>query len=176
MSRLSRNQKLAAVGDTLYMLNARNGIIWSWTTGGAPLTDFPIIDSHGILYLIGYDLTWVALNSKNGKKLWQGTANGRAVYSQIGLYKDDVYFVVTDMAGYRENSFSSKKIKDDLTLCKGNSILWNTEIPAGAKIRVWKGQLLAVSRRNKRTIVQKIKIPHSLNNPLGKIDVTSNYK
>lgn len=49
ISRLSQNRKLATVGDTLYMLDARNRIIWQWSSGGAPLTDLPIIDSKGTI-------------------------------------------------------------------------------------------------------------------------------
>jgi hypothetical protein len=170
ISRLSQNRKLAAVGDTLYMLDAKNRIVWTWTTGGAPLTDFPVIDSSEILYVIAYDLTFVALDSKNGEKLWQGTANGRAVYSQIELYKDDMYLVVTDMTGYRENDSSDLVTKDDLTLYKGNGVLWNTEIPVGAKIRVQKGEVFATFKRKKQTVVQKIKIPSRFDKFLGTID------
>lgn len=169
ISRLSRNRKLAMAGDTLYMLNARNQIVWKWTTGGAPLTDFPVIDSRGILYVIGYDLIWAALDFKNGKKLWQGTASGKAVYSQIELYKDDMYFVVTDMIGYRENR-SNILTKDKLTFCKGNGILWSTEIPISSKIKVRRGEVFAVYKRKKRTVVKKIKISNRIDNFVGTID------
>ena len=175
VSQLSKNRKLATVGDTLYMLDAKNRIVWTWTTEGAPLTDFPIIDSQGTIYAVAYDLTWVALDSKNGEKLWQGTAVGRAVYSQIELYKDDMYLVVKDMWGYRENNYPGEETNDELILCKGNSILWDTEIPAGAEIRVRKGKVSAVFKRKKKTVTQRIKIPHSLNKPLGKIDSRSEY-
>lgn len=158
------------VGDTLYMLNSKNRIVWTWTTGGAPLTDFPVIDSRNILYVIGHDLIWAALDAKTGKKLWQGTANGKAVYSQIELYKDDMYFVVTDMSEYRENESSGRAIKDELVLCKGNGILWSGEIPIGSKIKVRQGKVFAVYKRNKRTIFQKIKIPIRFDKFLGTID------
>ncbi len=169
-SQISKNRKLAAVGDTLYMLDNENRIIWTWTTGGAPLTDFPVIDSRDILYVIAYDLTFVALDSKNGEKLWQGTANGRAVYSQIELYKDDMYFVVTDMTGYRENDYSDFETKDKLTLYKGNGMLWDTEIPVGTKIRVRNGEVFATFKRKKRAVTQKIKIPNRFDKFLGTID------
>lgn len=169
-SQISKNRKLAAVGDTLYMLDDKNRIIWTWTTGGAPLTDFPIIDSRGILYVVGYDLIWIALDSETGEKLWQGTANGRAVYSQIELYKDDMYFVVTDMSGYREGEASGLETKDGLTLAKGNGILWNTELPVGAKIRVRNGEVFATFKRKKRDFTQKIKVPSRFDKFLGTID------
>ena len=169
VSQVSKNRKLAAVGDTLYMLDNRNRIVWTWTTEGAPLTDFPVIDSQKIIYAIAYDLTWVALDSQTGKKLWQGTANGRAVYSQIELYKDDMYLIVTDRTGYRENNYPGEETNDNLTLCKGNSILWDTEIPAGAKIRVRNGDVYIVFKQKKKTVMQRIKIPRSFDKPLGKI-------
>lgn len=175
VSQVSKNRKLATVGDTLYMLDAKNRVIWTWTTGGAPLTDFPVIDSQGIIYAVAYDLTWVALHSKTGEKLWQGTANGRAVYSQIELYKNDMYFVVTDMSGYRENNYPGDETNDNLTLCKGNSILWDTEIPAGARIRVQNSEVYVVFKQKKKTVMQRIKIPRSFDTPLGKIDVRSDY-
>lgn len=170
ISRLSRNRKLAMAGDTLYMLNSRNRIVWTWTTGGAPFTDFPVIDSRGILYVIGYDLIWAAIDSKTGKKLWHGTANGRATYSQIELFKDDMYLVVTDMSGYRENETLSPITKDNLTLCKGNGIIWSTDIPIGSKIQVRGGEVFAVFRRKKRTVAQKIKMPNRFDKFLGTID------
>ncbi|MEP6902234.1 MAG: hypothetical protein ABJA66_10820 [Actinomycetota bacterium] len=175
-SQLSRNRKLAVVGDTLYMLNARNQTIWTWTTGGAPLTDFPIIDSHGIIYAIGFDITWVALNSKNGEKLWQGTANGKAVYSQIELYKKDMYLVITNMTSYRENdSVFGITTKDNISLCKGNSILWTTEIPANAEIKVKNGKVFTFYKQKKQIVIKRIKIPRHLEKPIGKVDERSDY-
>jgi hypothetical protein len=165
---LNMNRKLATVGDTLYMLDARNRIVWTWSSGGARLTDLPIIDSKGTIYVIGLDLLWAALDSATGKEKWRGTANGRAVYSQIELYKGDMYLVVTDMEGYRE-SLSDKTIEDNLTLCRGNTILWDTHIPASAKIKVQGNKVYALFRRKKQTIVREIAIPRSFGKPIGKV-------
>src|SRR5215813_748401 len=63
ISRLSRDRSLAAVGNTLYMLDARRRIVWTWSTKGPPLTDWPIVDSTGTVYVIAFDLTWVGLDS-----------------------------------------------------------------------------------------------------------------
>src|SRR5258705_2776443 len=103
VSRLSRNRTLASVGDTLFMLNTRNRIIWTWTSKGPPLTDLPIVDSTGTIYVLGYDLLWAAIDSDTGREKWRGTANGRALYSQINLFQKDTYLVVTDMSAYRES-------------------------------------------------------------------------
>jgi outer membrane protein assembly factor BamB len=168
ISRLSQNRKLATVGDMLYMLDARNQIVWSWSSGGAPLTDIPVMDSKGTIYAIGLDLIWAALDSANGKEKWRGTANGRAVYSQIELYKGDMYLVVTNMEGYREN-LSDKTIEDNLTLCRGNTILWATHIPANAKIQVRGGKVFALIRRKHSIMKREITIPRSFGKPIGKV-------
>lgn len=169
VSRISKNRKLAAVGDMLYMLDARNRIIWTWTTDGAPLTDFPVIDSEGIIYVIAYDLTWVSLNSESGEKLSEGTACGRAVYSQIELYKKDMYFVVTDMSGYRENDLPGEETNDDLLLARGNRMLWETKIPSGAKIKFRKSKVFVTFKRKKQTVTQEIKIPKNIDNEIGEV-------
>ncbi len=44
-----------------------------------------------------------------------------------------MYFVVIDMTGYRENNPSGYGTKDNLTLYKGNGILWNTKFPLELK-------------------------------------------
>lgn len=175
ISRLSQNRKLASVGDTLYMLDARNRIVWSWTSGGAPLTALPIIDSNGTMYVIGYDLLWAALDSATGKEKWRGTANGRAVYSQMKLYKRNKYLVVTDMEGYRD-ILSDKTIKDYLTLCKGNAILWETRIPVGAKVRVQGNSVIAYVRRKHRITKREIQIPRSFGKPIGKVSELADYE
>lgn len=170
--RLSANRKLATVGDTLYMLDARNHVVWTWSSEGPPLTDLPIVDSRGTLYVIGFDLTWVALDSASGKEIWRGTANGRAVYSQIGLYKGDEYFVVTDMAGYR-HSPSDRQMKDHLSICSGNSILWEGDIPAGSKIEIKGNRIFAVRRRDGRILKTPIAVPEKFGAPIGKVSVTA---
>ena len=165
--RVPGGRRLASVGDTLYMLDARGRVLWKWTSGGPPFTDEPVIDSTGTIYVIGYDLLWAAIDSADGKLKWAGTANGRALYSQIGLYRDDMYYVVTDMRGYRDNTVPHPD--DYLTLCKGNDILWETAIPAGARIRVWRGRLFAVYRRRGRLVSRELKVPRRFGRPVGKV-------
>jgi outer membrane protein assembly factor BamB len=175
-SRVSRNRKLATVGDTLYMLDARNQIVWTWSAGGPPLTDLPVIDSKGTIYVIGYDLLWAALDSATGEVKWQGTANGRAVYSQIELYRGDMYLVVTDMEGYRANAYPGEVIKDKLTLCRGNSILWETEIPAGARVQVRGDKVFVVTKRKNRIVRREVAIPRHFDKPIGKVSALADYE
>ena len=168
ISHLSPSRKLATVGDTLYLLDTRNRIIWTWSSGGAPLTDLPVIDSKGNIYVIGYDLLWAALDSKTGKEKWRGTANGKALYKQIELYGTDRYLVVTDMEGYRHD-LPGETIEDRLTLCSGNAILWDTRVPAGARIRVRGSKVFWVVRRRGHFLEREISIPRHTSKPIGKV-------
>jgi hypothetical protein len=163
------HRRLASVGDTLYMLNSRDRILWTWSAeGGVPFTDIPIMDSGGTIYVIGYDLLWAAIDSETGRLKGRGTANGRATFSQIKLYRRNMYLVVTDMSGYRD-SLRDTKIKDQLTLCSGNSILWNSDIPAGAELQVRNDQIFLVVRRKHRVIRQVIRVPDRFEEPIGRV-------
>jgi hypothetical protein len=56
-SNLYGKRRLASVGDTLYMFTERDKLLWTWSTGGPPLTDTPVEDVSGVIYAIGLDLT-----------------------------------------------------------------------------------------------------------------------
>lgn len=173
--RVSEDRNLATVGDTLYMLDGRGRIVWTWTSHGPPFTDLPVIDSKGTIYVIGFDLLWAAFDSATGKQRWRGTANGRAVYTQIKLYKNDMYLVVTDMEGYRQN-LSDRDLADYLTLCKGNAILWEINIPAGSRIEVRGGKVFGLIRRKRHIVRTEIMIPRSLGKPIGKVSTLADYE
>jgi len=170
--RLTRTRTLASIGDSLYMLNNHRQVIWKWTSDGPPLTDLPIVDSTGTIYVLGYDLLWAAIDSLNGQEKWRGTANGRATYSQIKRYRRDMYLVVTDMAAYRDSLHLS--INDQVTLCKGNAILWNSEIPAMAKIEVAGKRVFVVYRHKKRSVRWPLEIPFHLTRH-GRVSVLADY-
>ena len=176
VSRLGGDRRLAAVGDMLYMLDGRGRVLWSWSTGGPPLTGRPVVDSKGTIYVIGYDLLWAAVDSASGREKWRGTANGRASYSQIEAYGDDLYLVVTDMGGYREYGNRGEVINDELTLCRGNSVLWETEIPAGSRIEVRGGEVFAVYGRRSRRASRRIDIPRRFDRPIGKVSALADYE
>jgi outer membrane protein assembly factor BamB len=155
------------------MLNGRNRITWTWTSNGPPLTDIPIVDSTGTIYVLGYDLLWAAIESETGREKWRGIANGRALYSQLELFQGDTYLVVTDMSAYRESLHEF--IKDKLTLCRGNAVLWDTEIPAGARIRVSGKRVFMIYRHKKHLVRVPFSVPPHLSKPLGKISVLADY-
>src|SRR5882762_4604846 len=75
VSRVSPNRRLASVGDSLYMFNNRNLIVWKWSSDGPPFTDLPIIDSTGTIYVVGYDLLWVAIDANTGQEKWKRDGN-----------------------------------------------------------------------------------------------------
>jgi hypothetical protein len=166
--RLSPSRRLASAGDTLYLLNNRNQIIWKWTSNGPPLTDLPVVDSKGTIYVVGYDLVWVAIDANTGQEKWKSGGNGRGVYSQIKLYGKDMYAVVTNMSGYRD-SLGDKTIEDYLSLCKGNDVMWQSSIPANSRIRVSGSKVFVVFRQRNRIVKWPLRIPASFRQPIGRV-------
>ncbi len=169
VSRISRNRKLASIGDTLFMLDRRDRIIWKWTSEGQAFTDLPIIDSTGTIYIIGYDLLWAGIDSATGKQKWRSTAVGRALFSQIKRYRQAMYLVVTNMEGYRD-SLRDMTIEDEVSLCKGNDVLWKSDIPANSRLRVVGNRVFVVFKQNKRLVRWPINIPNHLRKPIGIVD------
>lgn len=166
---VSENRRLVSVGDTLYMLDNRHRVLWTWSApNGEPFTDRPVMDAAGNIYVIGGDLMWAAIDSATGHQKWRGTANGRATFSQIKLYRRNMYLVVTDMEGYRD-SHNDKTIEDGLSLCRGNSILWTSHIPAGARIRVRKDQVFIALRRKNGVVRRAVRVPRHFGKPIGRV-------
>jgi hypothetical protein len=150
------------------MLDKRNRIVWKWTSDGQEFTDLPIVDTTGAIYVIGSDLLWAAINSSTGKEKWRGTMNGRALFSQIRLYRRTTYLVVTNMGGYRD-SLRDKEIEDRLSLCRGNAVLWETHIPSDSKIVVMGNRVFIVYGRRKQMVRLPITIPRTFGKPIGKV-------
>lgn len=136
------------------------------------MNDLPIIDSKGTIYVIGMDLIWAALDSTTGREKWRGTANGRAAYWQIKLYRDDMYLVVINMEGYRD-SLHDKTIEDKLRLCKGNTILWERRIPADVRIQVRGKKAFVVFKRKSSLVKRMVVIPRHFGKPIGKVSALS---
>lgn len=170
---LSKSRKIVAVGDMLYLVNQRKRILWSWEAG-APMWDAPVVDSHGTIYVVGPDLLWAAVDARTGKEKWRSTANGRAAFGQIKLYRKDMYLVVTDMWGYRD-SLRDPTINDTLSLCRNNAVLWETEIPARTKLHVFGNRVFVTYKRHGRNVRQRILIPGALSKPLGRISGLADY-
>jgi hypothetical protein len=171
---LARHRKLVAVGDTLYLLNGRNRILWDWVAA-APLWDAPVVDSKGTVYLVGYDMLWAAVDSETGKLKWQSTANGRAAFTQIKPYRKDMYLVVTSMWGYRD-SLKDPTIKDTLSLCKGNAVLWEADIPAETSLEVRGNKVSLRYKRHGHVVRTRIGLPRRFGKSLGRISAFADYE
>ena len=169
---LARHRKLVAVGDTLYLLK-RNRILWSWVAA-APLWDEPVIDSKGMIYVVGYDMLWAAVDSRTGERRWSSTANGRGAFTQIKPYHKDMYFVITDMWGYRD-SLGDPTIKDTLSLCRNNAVLWDIDIPAQTKLHVLGNNVILTYKRHGLIVRQRIPVPRAFGKPISRISSLADY-
>jgi len=164
-SRLSRNRRLASIGDTVYMLNAHNKIIWTWTSKGPPLTDLPIIDSTGTSTF--WDTTCFGPQSIPT----QAARNGEYGKWTSTLFSDKALSTGLLLSGHRHVGVqreSSRSIKDNLTLCRGNTILWDTEIPALAQIQVSGKRVFVIYSHKKRLVRVPLNIPLHLSKPREK--------
>ena len=85
-----------------------------------------------------------------------------------------MYLVVINMWGYRD-SLRDKNIKDELWLCRRNALLWETYIPANARIRVSGIRVFAVYKRKRHLIHQPINIPRHFGKPIGKVSTLADY-
>jgi len=144
---LSQNRTLLTRGSTLHMLDAKNQVVWSWSAGdkGWPfITDQPIVDSSGTIYVVGMNLTHVALDVASGREKW-GVINssGRYAYRQIEKYIDDQYLILSEMTWYDIPEDGDIQ-KNFLAAYKGKDILWSTEFPRGAELLVREGKIYAV--------------------------------
>ena len=149
------------------MLDARNRVLWSWSSNGPPINDLPVI-VRGTIYVVGMDLLWVAIDSSTGKEKWGSTACGRATFARIRRYKRDMYLVLIDMRMYREN-LNDPTIQDTLDVCRGNSILQQVKFPAGARLKVRGKRVFAVIRRRGRTTTREVAIHQGVGSPVGKV-------
>ncbi len=172
-NRLANGRTLVDVGDSLYLLNRRNRILWAWDSGGPPLNSPPFLDSSETIYITGADLTWVAIDAKTGHTKWSGTANGRASYSPIIPFKNGMYFVITYMGAYRRTP--TEVVKNGVTLCRGNSILWTSEIPSDSRLRVRRGKAFLSNRRVGRTVLEPLVVPDKLDKPIGRVSALAPY-
>jgi len=152
---VSPDRILVTSCNSLYMLDSRKRVVWKWaTSGGAAITDQPVIDSTGTIYVIALDLIWVALDASTGELKWRKDSNGRATYSQIKPYQDDQYLVVINMEGYREAHGMDEP--DRLVLCKGRKEIWIKDFPANATLQVWGDRILAITSDKGRAEIVEI--------------------
>jgi len=118
--------------DTLYLLNSKKKVLWSWACT-APLSTRPIIIDNAI-YGACFDLIRYKLNARNGKPIWVHDSNGRATFSDYQRYKGHFYLEVTLTAEYDDPN-------DILTLydSRQDKVVWEKPIPRGATVHVGGG-------------------------------------
>lgn len=136
---LDKGRRLVVVGDSLFAIDPENYLLWSWAMNGQPIIDKPVLLPDGTLVVIAFDMLFAGLDAADGSVKWKNGANGRANYSRIGIFRDDVYFIVVDRSGYRE--FGRDDIPDYVALYAGDSCFWATSIPAESVVDVSHGRM-----------------------------------
>ena len=167
MTQVSANRKLISVGDTVYMIGKRNRLIWKWVAP-APFTDAPVADSSGTIHVIGRDLMWIALDGKTGEEKWRREGNGSGFYSQIKRYRSAMYLVITNVQDYRE-MLRDPSFADRLSLCSGDDLMWESEVPSNSRIVVRGKSVFAVFKRHGRRVTWRVNVPTHLSQPIGKV-------
>jgi hypothetical protein len=152
---ISPDRMLVTSCNSLYLLDSKKRVVWKWSTRGAAITDQPVIDSTGTIYVIALDLVWVALDAVTGQLKWRRDSNGTASYTQIKPYRDDQYLVVINMEGYREAHSPVLNEPDKLVLCKAEGD-WTKDFPANATLQVWGDRILAITSEKGRAEIVDI--------------------
>jgi hypothetical protein len=119
-------------------------------------------------------MLWAAVDSNTGKRKWHTTAVGRGAFTEIKLYRKDMYLVVTDMWGYRE-SLRDPTIKDTLSLCRDNAVSWDVEIPAQTKLHVLGNRVFLTYKRHGRVVRKRILVPRTFGKPISRISSLADY-
>ncbi len=147
---LGKDRRLVVVGDSLFAIDREDYLLWSWATDGPPIIDKPVLLPDGTLVVIACDMIFAGLDAADGSVKWKEGANGRADYSQIGTFRDDVYFIVLNQSGYRYGlrEFGSRVFADYVGLYAGDSCFWSTKIPADSVVDVSQGRMYVTYFKN----------------------------
>jgi len=151
---ISPDRLLITSCNSLYMLDSRKRVVWKWATSGPAITDQPVVDSTGTIYVIATDGIRAALDALSGEQKWGERLNGRANYSQIKPYRGDQYLVVINMEGYRDALGMDEP--DQLVLCTGQEEVWTKDFPANATLQVWGNRILAITSEKGRAQIVEI--------------------
>lgn len=149
---VSSNRLLVPVGDTLYMLNARNEVVWDYPVEPNIIFDVTV-DSKGTIYMAVSDGLLVALNA-SGKEVWGHSMVGSANYTQLESYRGGVLAVIS-MEAYR--AFKGSDSEDTLVLWKDNKQVWRKEFPRNAELHVFGDRVLAIKGTKEGKEIQEIR-------------------
>lgn len=157
IQRIVGDRVLVAAGSTLYMLDDRQQVRWSFDAR-ADINGFAYVPKSDTVYVIAMDLTYVAVDMKSGKQTWSLDAMGRATFADIQPYKDDKYIVVTDMGEYEEEytkcmemrlegkkAVCLRKTPDVVELCQEHETVGRADFPPGAHLAVVGDHVWAIS-------------------------------
>ena len=149
---VSSNRLLIPVGDTLYMLDDKNQIVWDYSVEPNNIFDVTV-DSKGIIYMAVSDGLLIALNV-SGEKVWGNFMNGSANYDQLERYRDGVLTVIS-MEAYR--AFKGSNSEDILMFWKNNEVEWQKEFPRNAELHVLGDKILAIKGIKEGKEIQEIR-------------------
>ena len=137
---ISLDRLLIPVGDTLYMLDSQNRIVWHYSFEPNIIRDV-MVGPSGEIYVTASEALILVLNPL-GKEIWRtGMSSGSASYGQIKNYADG-FLVIVDMEAYRMKGSNSVDI---LEFWKDRKQQWRKPFPPGARLHVAGNRILAVT-------------------------------
>ena len=156
-STLSASRRLVTVGDTLYMIDSHDAVVWKWDVGhGEDIMDRPYVNSHGQIFGIALDGIVFSLDSY-GKERWRWQINGSYSFTQLKPYRDGQYLMVLDASAYRK--FKGFNEDDVLYLCRDRDVITTVSFPRTARLALNGNQIFAVTMHQHRQRKQRIVIP-----------------
>jgi hypothetical protein len=155
--RISPSRLLVTIGDTLFMLNDKQQIIWKWDAGnGEDIMAQPFVDSRGNIFGIADDGLIFSLDL-NGKLRWSHQAMGANFFTQLKSYRNDQFIVVLDTSAYRARR--GYKAGNSLSLYKDEDVIASVDFPGGAELQVRGNHVYAILKTKRGVKSKEIKFP-----------------
>ena len=173
---LADGRKFVVVCDMLYLLDAEQNIVWSWSNGnGTELSNNILVDGSGRVFITGADNLLASIDLATGKKRWEEASNGTAPRTLVGLYGKDTYLLVISVWYYRHyfKDRYHQSLTDTLSICRDDNILWSTDIPNGSVIKVRGRNIFAVTKVKGKTLWRRLAVPTRLGKPQEKLSTES---
>ena len=137
---LPSDRLLVPMGDTLYMLDSNNRVLWRHSFDPNIINDV-MVDPKGDIYITASEALILVLDS-SGKEIWRtGMSSGSASYTQIKSYGGG-FLVIIDMQAYRQKGSTSE---DTLQFWKDKALVWEKPFPRGAKLHLAGNRILAIA-------------------------------
>jgi hypothetical protein len=137
---MSSDRLLVPVGDTLYMVDSHNRIVWDYSFEPNIIRDV-MVSPNGDIYVTASEALILVLDL-SGKEIWRtGMSSGSASYGQIKSYADG-FLVIVNMEAYRMKGSNSE---DRLEFWKVRKHHWSKPFPRGAKLQIAGSRILAIT-------------------------------